>query len=194
MEYHKKKTGGVLMKRRMTVTIPVRHPAAVLACVLLALSGLMRLAYYLPQSMDGFTLWVRLVLPVAASAVFLAGMTAAGGRYARPCVLTALALGVAFFLLKATTFTPLHRGLCTLLYLTVLALFSATMLGWLPTKKLLYPLFGLPLIYHLLVEDPGKYFFADPPVSVWDWLPELSVLCIMAGLLSLSVSLKTERL
>ena len=68
------------------------------------------------------------------------------------------------------------------------------MLGWLPTKKLLYPLFGLPLIYHLLVEDPGKYFFADPPVSVWDWLPELSVLCIMAGLLSLSVSLKTERL
>ena len=121
-------------------------------------------------------------------------MTAAGGRYARPCVLTALALGGAFFLLKATTFTPLHRGLCTLLYLTVLALFSATVLGWLPTKKLLYPLFGLPLIYHLLVEDPGKYFFADPPVPVWDWLPELSVLCIMAGLLSLSVSLKTERL
>lgn len=179
------------MKRRMTVTIPARHPAAVLSCVLLGVSGLLRLACYLPRSMDGFTLWVQLVLPVAASAVFVAGMTAARGRYAKPCVLAALALGVAFFLLKATTFTPLHRGLCILLYLAVLTLFSSTVLGLLPTKKLLYPLFGLPLLYHLLVEDPGKYFFADPPVPLWDWLPELSVLCIMSGLLSLSVSLKT---
>jgi hypothetical protein len=76
------------------------------------------------------------------------------------------------------------------LYLAVLVLFCGTLLGFLPTKKLLYPLFGLPLVYHILVEDTQYYFFADPPVPVWYWMPEISVLCIMAGLLCLSISLK----
>ena len=176
------------MKRYLRITIPRRHPAAILSSLLMAASALLRLLYYLPRQMDLFTLLVQLLLPVLAACAFLTGM-ALGGSRAKVGVLTALVLGVAFFLIKATTFTPLHQALCTLLYLAVLVLFSATLLGFLPTKKLLYPLFGLPLLFHIFVEDPGKYFFAEPPVPVWDWLPEISVLCIMAGLLSLSVSL-----
>ncbi len=180
------------MKRKLRVTIPRRHPGTVLSCGLMAAAALMRLVYYLPRRMDAFTLWVQLVLPVLAACAFLTGM-AAGEKWAKPGVLAALVLGVAFFLAKAFTFTPLHQALCTLLYLTVLVLFSATLLGCLPTKKLLYPLFGLPLLYHIFVEDTKAYFFAQPPVPVWDWLPELSVLSIMAGLLSLSVALKADR-
>lgn len=177
------------MKQFLHVAIPRRHPAAIASCLLMAAAALLRLGYYLPRKMDLFTLLVQLLLPVLASCAFLLGMTM-GGKRAKAGVLAALILGVTFFLIKATTFSPLHQALCTLLYLTVLALFSATLLGFLPTKKLLYPLFGLPLLFHIFVEDPGKYFFADPPVPVWDWLPEISVLCIMAGLLSLSVSLE----
>ncbi|MGN0977155.1 MAG: hypothetical protein ACI4PH_03785 [Faecousia sp.] len=177
------------MKQYLRITIPRRHPAAILSCLLMAASALLRLFYYLPRELDLFTLLVQLLLPVLAACAFLTGM-ALGGSRTKAGVLTALVLGVAFFLIKATTFTPLHQALCTLLYLAVLVLFSATLMGFLPTKKLLYPLFGLPLLFHLFVEDPGKYFFAEPPVPVWDWLPEISVLCIMAGLLSLSVSLE----
>lgn len=178
------------MKRYLSVTIPRRHPAAVLSCCLMALAGIARLVYYLPRENDPFTWVVQLALPVLAVCAFLVGM-ALGGNKAKAGVLIALVLGVVFFLAKATTFTPLHQALCTLLYLGVLVLFGGTLLGCLPTKKLLYPLFGLPLVYHILVEDTRKYFFSGAPV--WDWLPEISVLAIMAGLLSLSVSLQTER-
>lgn len=179
------------MKPMLRVTIPRRHPGVVLSCILMGTAALLRLAYYLPRKIDAFTLWVQLLLPVLAACAFLAGL-AKQGKWAKPGVLAALVLGVAFFLTKAFTFTLIHQVLCTILYLAVLVLFSTTLLGFLPTKKLLYPLFGLPLIYHIFVEDTRKYFLAEPPVPVWDWMPEISVLCIMAGLLSLSIALETE--
>lgn len=180
------------MKKRLSVRIPRRHWAAAASCLFFAVSAALRLGYYLPREMDGFTLTVQLIMPVTAAAVFLAGM-AAGGKWAKPAVIGATVLGVAFFLIKATTFTPVHQALCTLLYLGVLVLFCGTLLGLLPTKKLLYPLFGLPLLYHIFIEDTKAYFFADPPVAVVHWLPEISVLCIMAGLLALSVSLEVRK-
>lgn len=181
------------MRKRMNVAIPARHPVARLACLLMALSAAVRLWHYLPQSPSGETLWLHLVLPVAACAVFLAGVPF-GGKRAVSCAVAATVLGVTFFILKAAAFAPVHRTLCTILYLTVLALFTAALLGILPTKKLLYPLFGLPLLYHIFVEDTQLYFFADPPVPVWDWMPEISVLLIMGALLSLSFALKTEKI
>jgi hypothetical protein len=78
------------------------------------------------------------------------------------------------------------------LYTLVLLLYSATVLGFLPSKKLLYPLFGLPLIYHIFVEDMKIYVLAKPPVPFVEWLPEISVLLIMAGLLSLSIAMKKK--
>lgn len=181
------------MKRYLNVTIPRRGKALAAACVFMTAAAIVRLCYYLPRQMDPLTLWVHLVMPVAAAGIFLAGI-GLGGKWAKIAGITAVTVGVVFFLIKAAAFTPLHRGLCTLLYLAVLVLFTATILGLLPTKKLLYPLFGLPLVYHLLVEDTQLYFFADPPVPVREWMPEISVLCIMAALLSLSISLETEKL
>lgn len=179
------------MKKRLDVSIPHRHPAARIACGFMLFSAIVRLWHYLPAPMDALTMWVHVVMPVSAAIIFLSGMLA-GGRAARPAAIIATALGVAFFIIKAASFTPLHRTLCTILYLAVLVLFISTLLGLLPTKKLLYPLFGLPLIYHILVEDTQLYFFADPPVPVWNWMPEISVLCIMAALLSLSFALETK--
>ena len=104
--------------------------------------------------------------------------------------MTAVAVGVVFFVLKAMDFAPLHRNLCLLLYTAVLVLYFLTVLGIIPTVKLLYPLFGLPFLYHVFVEDTKAYFFADPPVPVVEWMPEISVLCIMASLFCLTFSMK----
>lgn len=179
------------MKKYMRISVPIQHPAAVISWVLMALSAVLRLGYFLSEPMTPFVLWVQVVLPTAAAVIYLAGFVV--GKV-KPAALLSVALGVAFFIIKATTFAPLHQTLCTILYCGVFVLFFLTVLGLLPTKKLLYPLFGLPLIYHIFVEDTQAYFFADPPVPVWDWLPEISVLCIMAGLLSLSVSMRVEKL
>lgn len=179
------------MKKRMEVTIPSRHKGSKIACGFFAASAIVRLVHYLPAQMDSMMLWVHLIMPVTAAVIFLVG-TLLDGKFTKPAIIAATVLGVAFFIIKATTFTPLHQALCTVLYLTVLVLFTSTVLGLLPTKKLLYPLFGLPLIYHILVEDTQLYFFADPPVPVWEWMPEISVLCIMAGLLSISFAMETK--
>lgn len=179
------------MKKRMDVTIPRRGRALYGALGFMTAAAVIRMAYYLPMVMQPADRLLHLWMPVAAAAVFLMGF-ALGGRWTKPGAIGAVVVGVVFFILKARSFEPLHRILCTILYIAVLLLFVTTVLGLLPTKKLLYPLFGFPLIYHIVVEDTRYYFFADPPVPVWDWMPEISVLCIMASLLCLSVSLETE--
>ena len=181
------------MKKRLRVTIPRQGGALYAALGFMILAAVIRLAYYLPMIMEPAAKIVHLWMPVGAAGVFLAGFVL-GQKWSKPGAIGAVILGVAFFIIKARSFEPLHRALCTVLYIGVLVLFTTTVLGLLPTKKLLYPLFGLPLIYHILVEDTRYYFFADPPVPVWQWMPEISVLCIMAGLLCLSVSLETEKL
>ncbi|MBQ8369188.1 MAG: hypothetical protein IJY35_04345 [Clostridia bacterium] len=180
------------MKQKIRVTVPRTHPAAVLACVLMAVSAVVRLVYYLPGNLTAGIVTVHLILPVSAAALFILG-TIANGKHLIPCSVSAVVLGIVFFILKAFTFTPLHQALCTLLYLTVLVLYTLTVTGCIPTKKLLYPLFGLPLLYHILVEDMQLYVFAEPRVPVVDWMPEISVLCIMAALLSQAFAMRMEK-
>jgi len=181
------------MKKRLSVHIPRKHPATVTAAALMLLSAIIRLWHYIPAKLDWINFTVHVALPVGAAAVFLLCLAIGRGWPKRGAIL-ATVMGVTFFIIKAFSFTPIHQLLCTILYCGVLVIFCSTILGWLPTKKLLYPLFGLPLLYHILVEDTQLYFFADPPVPVWQWMPEISVLCIMAALLSLSIGLETQKL
>lgn len=171
------------MKKRISITISRRHPACVAAFLLMVLSAVIRLWHFLAGPITPFVFWVQILLPTLAAAVFVVGFAIDRLKSAS---LISVFLGVVFFILKATTFEPLHQTLCTILYCVVLVLYSLSVLGFLPTKKLLYPLFGLPLLYHIFVEDMQAYFLTSAVVPFWCWMPEISVLCIMAGLLCLS--------
>ena len=97
--------------------------------------------------------------------------------------------GVLFFYLKAFTFAHWwHTLLCCILYTAVLLLYTLTVTGVIRTKLLLYPLFGLPFLFHLFVEDPPKYWLSGLPF--FDWLPELSVLTIMLSFFFLQFEIK----
>ncbi len=180
------------MKQRMHLTIRTRHPAAWVSCGFMTVSAAVRLWYYLAEPLTGSVFILHLFGPVLAAILFILGILS-GERYVKPLTIAAVVFGVGFFILKARTFAPMHRLFCTLLYIAVLHLYILTVTGVLPTKKLLYPLFGLPLLYHIFVEDMQFYILADPPVPVWDWMPEISVLCIMAALFSLTFAMKTEK-
>lgn len=180
------------MKKRINITIRTRHPAAYLSCGFMTVSAVVRLWHYLMSPLNPEIVLVHLLLPVTAAVLFIAGILL-GERTAKPFSIAAVVLGVIFFLIKAFTFAPLHQALCTVLYLAVLSLYTLTVLGYLPTKRLLYPLFGLPLLYHIFVEDMRYYVLADPPVPVWDWMPEISVLCIMAALFTLTFAMETRK-
>lgn len=182
------------MKKRLHISISRSHPAAVAGCCFMALSALIRVIYYLAEPYSTLDLTVHLILPTAAALLYIAGVCLEG-KTGIPLTVAAVWIGIVFFILKAfLTFTPLHRNLCTLLYFTVLTIYSLTALGYMPTKKLLYPLFGLPLLFHIFVEDTRDYFFADPPVPYFDWLPEISVLSIMTALFCASIAMKAEKI
>ncbi|MCM1149077.1 MAG: hypothetical protein NC319_03180 [Butyricicoccus sp.] len=131
---------------------------------------------------------VHAVLPLCACALFIVCLLLCGKRALWLSFFPA-AVGVAFFILKAASFVWWHRLLCTLLYLLVAALYGAAVFSLSPVKKLLIPLFGLPLLFHIFVED---MIINREIMTAALWLQEGSVLCIMAGLLCVSLALRGE--
>ncbi len=169
-----------------------RHPATWVALGFMALSALLRVVYYAKTPMTPTVFWLHYLNVIAASVVFFIVVLAWGERYPQLTVIPVV-MGVVFFAVKAFTFETLtHTMLCLILYSGVLVLYSLTIFEIIPTKHLLYPLFGLPLLYHIFVEDMKLYILADPPPPLFEWLPECSVLSIMAALLALSVGMKRK--
>lgn len=129
------------------------------------------------------------ILPLGACLMFVLCVL----RWGRTALWTSffpVVLGVIFFALKADDFVWWHQMLCALLYLLVAVLYGLTVFGVAAIRKLLIPLFGLPLLFHLFVEDLILY---RTIYTLPEWLQELSVLCIMAGLFSLSLAMRERK-
>ena len=100
-------------------------------------------------------------------------------------------LGVVFFVFKALNFTSwLHTVLCVILYVVVAVIYTATVIGWIHTKWLLPPLFGLPFLYHVAVEDIPVLARSPESVTFLAGMQELSVLAVMAALFCVGMALK----
>ena len=157
----------------------------------MALSLLARLVYYVPEGLTGFDWWVYLGIPGFATIWFPIALLLWGRNTLLPTCVSVFG-GVFYFIVKAFTFAHWwHTALCICLYLAVLVLYCLTVTGVIPTKKLLYPLFGLPLAFHLFVEDVKNYVI--PGADLRTWLPEISVLCIMAALLCVSIAMEQKQ-
>ena len=175
---------------RPVFVIPRTSAAVRISLGFMTAAGLLRILYFCLTPLTPYLFWIHLLLPLTAVVLFLAAVIRYGETESRLTVVSVFT-GVLFFFLKSFTFAAvIHTVLCILLYITVFVLYTLTIFGYIRTKLLLYPLFGLPLAYHIFVEDMKLYILADPPVPIVEWLPELSVLCIMAALLSLSIGIQ----
>ena len=167
-----------------------KNPFAISAVIFMALSAGIRVFYFVRTGFTPVEFWVHLITPLLSAVLLIIVVLRFGREYLGLTAVSVL-LGVIFFIVKATTFdTLIHTVLCIGLYCLVLALYSLTIFGLIPTKKLLYPLFSLPLLYHIFVEDMHLYILADPPIPFIEWLPEISVLLIMVSLLCLSIGMR----
>lgn len=175
---------------RQPLTVRYTHPFALASMCFMLLSLTARLIYYVPERLSGFDFWVYLLIPGAATIWFPAALILWGRKTLLPTCISVFG-GVFYFIVKAFTFAHWwHTTGCIILYLAVLLLYCLTVTGILPTKKLLYPLFGLPLAFHLFFEDVK--FYVIPRVPFQEWLPEVSVLCIMAALLCVSIAMESK--
>ncbi|WP_298018517.1 hypothetical protein [uncultured Dysosmobacter sp.] len=174
------------MKKRTVYWLPKTGVLAVLSAVFMVCSAVVRIVWAAgEEALSRSTLWFQVLLPLAANGTFVAILFRDGReRLYRSAI--PVWLGCVFFAVKALGFSSMiHTVLCLCLYALVAVLYTATVTGYVPTQKLLWLLFGLPMLYHIFVEDTQK---ADWPVH--DWLPEISVLCCMAALLCISLAMK----
>ena len=178
--------------KRASFSIERKSPATWLSLFFMAASATVRAVYYSVTPMTPLVFWVHFVNVIAAAVVFAVAVIFFGEKCPQLTSVSVL-MGVVFFMVKAFTFeTMTHTVLCLILYTAVLVLYSLTIFGIIRTKYLLYPLFALPLLYHIFVEDMQIYILADPQPPFFEWLPEISVLCIMAALLCVSVAMKKK--
>lgn len=167
-----------------------KSPAAWLAVLFMLASAIIRTIYFWGKELTPIYLWIHFINVILAAFIFIITVVFLAKKLPQLSALSVL-MGVIFFIIKSLGFeSRLHTVLCIILYLAVLSLYSLTVFGIIKTKYLLYPLFGLPLIYHIFVEDMQLYILAKPTVPFFEWLPEISVLCIMTALLCVSFALK----
>ena len=169
-----------------------RNSALVHAAVIfMALSAVFRLAGCWGMLGDSFFAATQIALPLICNLLFIVCILLLGSRAFWLTSLPVI-LGVVFFIIKSFTFTSvLHTVLCILLYVLVAVLYTATAFGVIRTKWLLVPLFGLPFVYHIAVEDLAA--LRDASVTVASALQEISVLCIMLALFLTALAMKKHR-
>jgi len=160
------------------------------AAMLMLLSGIIRILYYkhfFHAEVDIALFFGQIILPLLC--VFGFALFAFSNKTC-PTILPAI-LGCIFFIIKALAFEPLHMVLCISMYALLGVLYTITVLGILPNKVPLIFAFALPLIIHIGMDI---YEFATfKNIIIADYMPELSVILIMAALLVFSCSLKFKK-
>lgn len=173
------------MKKRYFVE--PNSPLIFTAAAFLVISFALRLFWSIHWHVnDMFILLSQVVLPLFSCVLFLVFLFCWGKTKLWTTFIPTF-LGVLFFILKATGFVWWHQLLCTLLYLLVAVLYGLAVFGIAPIKKLLIPLFSLPLAFHVFIED---FILKWDTHTAATWIQEISVLCIMAALLFISLAMK----
>ena len=161
-----------------------------MAILLMAMSAIFRVIGCWGYWNDMLLLVMHVALPVLSCILLILCISFLGKKgFFLSCV--PVILGVAFFVYKAFGFeSKVHMVLCIFLYLAVAVIYTGTVVGSIHTKWLLPPLFGLPFVYHIVVEDIPALNNTAVPVSFADGMQEMSVLCIMAALFCVGMGLK----
>ena len=163
------------------------------AIILMLLSAIFRLIGSWGLWGDEFFVATQIILPICCCVGYALFLFLFGKKVFWLTTLPVL-LGVVFFILKSLGFdSAIHTLLCIILYMAVAVIYTATAFGLIRTKWLLPPLFGLPLLYHIFVEDLAAMRDTANPVTFTDGMMEMSVLCVMAALLCVGLGLKKRK-
>ena len=160
------------------------------ALIMLALASVFRIIGCWGMWKDRVECIMMLVLPVCCCVLMALCVLLLGKKGFFLSIIPVL-LGVVFFAYKALYFDNwVQTVLCILLYLVIAVVYTATVFGWIHTKWLLPPLFGLPFLYHLIMVDIPALGNTAVPVTLADGMKEMSILGIMLAMFCVSMALK----
>ena len=160
------------------------------AMILLVLAAIFRFIGCWGMWVDRIPAMMQIALPVCSCLLLMLCVLLLGKKGFFLSFIPVL-LGVVFFVYRSLFFDNMvHTVLCILLYMVVAVVYTATVFGWIRTKWLLPPLFGLPFLYHLIVEDLPALNQGAQTLKFTDGMQEMSVLFIMAALFCIGMGLK----
>ena len=170
-----------------------QHWAVQTAIIFMALSAVFRIVGCWGKWNESFFAATQIALPLMCNILFILCLVLLGKKALWLSAVPVI-LGVVFFIIKSFTFDSwLHTVLCILLYLLVAVLYTGTVFGVIRTKWLLPPLFGLPFLYHIFVEDLAALRDTANPVTLSAGLQEISVLCVMLALFFTAIAMKKKK-
>ena len=180
-------------KGKTAFSIDSKSTWAQTAIILMLFSAIFRLIGSWGLWTDSYFAATQIVLPICCNLLFALCVFAFGRKGFWLSSIPVL-LGVVFFVIKSFGFESwIHTVLCIVLYLLVAIIYIGTVFGVIRTKWLLPPLFGLPFLYHVLVQDLAAMQDAANPVTLSAGMLEISVLCIMAALFCTGIGLKKRK-
>lgn len=175
---------------RVQFTIDKTGFCAESAMLMLVLASLFQVIGRWGQWTDRIEAIMMIALPVV-SYLLLALCILLFGRRGFFLSSVPVLMGVVFFIFKLLSSTSLlHTLVCILLYLTVAIVYPATVFGWIRTKWLLPPLFGLPLVYRIFAKDLPRLSDTVNPVSFSAGMQEMSILFVIAALCFVGLGLR----
>ena len=166
-----------------------------LTVILLGLSVLFRLigCWGFWNTQDKGYIWLQVILPVIACGLYIALILRFGSSFS----LTAapVVLGAVFFIAHAFTLSGwLLIAVSVVLVLLVTVGYCAVVFGAVVNKLFLLPLFGLPFLYKLMINDRATLLAKPGAMPLEYWLPELSALCILLALCLITFAMKKKEL
>ena len=182
---------SILKQERIKFQIQKESLFIKIAVILMAVSAGLRLIGCWGLWDNAFYTTTQIVLPICCNALFILSLLLSGKKYFALSSIPVI-LGAVFFIIKATEFVWWKMLISIIAYLATAFLYSATAFGIVKTKWPLVPVFGIPLIVHL-VYDFGRLGDTVNPVTLSDGLQEISVICILLAMLCTAVAIKKPK-
>ena len=160
------------------------------AMVLAGLSIIFRfIGYWGIWNTDMDAFYLKLLLPAACAALFL--LTLFAGSKALWLTSIPVFLEAVFLIIETFSIQIWWiKVLGILLYVVAVCVYAMTGFGKIRTNWLLVVVIGVPLVYHLAVQDRSSLVYASSPDTLIGWMPEISAVCFLISLLFVALSME----
>ena len=126
--------------------------------------------------------YMQVLLPIVCNIAFAAIILYCGEKHFSLTLIPVL-MGVVFFIVKATDMKVFPMLVCVIVSVLAGVIYFATVFGIVKTKWPLTAVFGVPLLYQLIFRDGATLLVKENSMTMDEFIPELSILCILISLL-----------
>lgn len=162
-------------------------------CMLLSM-GFRLMGYWgFWNKQTAFFCYMQILLPIVCGILFIVILLYLGKKSFWLTVIP-VCLGAVFFIVKSADFDGFFKTvLCIVVSVLTAIVYTSVIFGKAKSKWLLVPVFGLPLLYQLIIRDGATFLAREGAMTLNEFIPELSVLLILLSLLLTVFAMKKRK-